>query len=451
MALPAALLSSSFDPRTIANLIHNRNGNTPLTLPATAQGSPPANAVPNASASASASDSLDLSGRGAGQSDGRMSVNGSGLYRLLQSSSLNLSARSLNVRLASGGSGGAAGRGALSVLNDAIADSGAAESGAMSRLRGALEKLGLSDQGVRDLLLVAGMLEKLDPEAFGRFVDNIENFAERASNGAAGASGASGASGAAPAAGGAAGAAASGGGSFQLHYVSISISVTEVTAAASSGAGGGDGQGDGGSAAGASAAVSARSFELRFERLEISFRSGGGQMQQGDPIVLDVDGDGTDLRPTSDGVLFDLTGSGRPVRTAFVQGDDALLFYDANLNGLLDDGRELVGNRVPGLDGMADLASMDADGDGRVTPLDPLWAGLRLFQDANGDGLVTPGEVKLLDALGIDALSALWERADQEDGEGLHRAGTSSFTRTDGTTGLMLDYYFGFRPAEPDA
>jgi len=433
MALPAAFLSSVLDPRTLSNLIHNPNGHSPLTLPSAARGRPPVNAVPNAGGS----DSVDLSnsGGGAASSDGRLAVNGSGLYRLVQTSRLSLSASSLSLQLGAGQSG-AAERNALGVLSAALGGSTAPSSGLMGRFRAALEKLGLDEKGVRDLMLVGGMLEKLDPEAFAKFVDSMEAFA----TGAAGGTGTSGSTtaAAAPAAGQTAAAAGQSGASeFRLSYVSLSISMTEVTAQAAS------------SEDGSVAQVTARSFELRFERLEISMSRPGAQGaqpdQQGDPVVLDMNGDGTDLRPTSDGVLFDLTGSGRPVRTAFVQGDDALLFYDANLNGLLDGGSELVGNRGSGLDGMADLASMDANGDGWVTPLDPLWQGLRIFQDWDGDGASAPDEIGLLDALGITGLSALWEREDAEEGEGLRRVGTSSFTRADGSRGLMLDYYFGYR------
>ncbi|HOX07545.1 MAG TPA: hypothetical protein PK280_14180 [Planctomycetota bacterium] len=435
MALPAAFLSSFIDPRTLPNLLHNPNGNSPLTLPRTAGGNPPANAVPNAEAAAGSPDSVELSDRMAPLSAGRLTADGSGLYRLVQAGRIQLSAGSLNIRTGAGAAGGN-GRGAIDALNAALGGTTLAPgSGLMDRLRSSLEQLGLEDKSVRDLLAVAGMLEKLDPEAFRQFVDSVESFARASTGGSSSAGVAAPAQAASSAPAAPTGDAAAS--RFELSYVSMSVSVTEVTARSEA------------SADGSTTEVTARRFELRFERLEISLSRQGAQgMQQGDPVVLDVAGDGTDLRETSDGVLFDLTGSGRPVQTAFVQGDDALLFYDANMNGLLDDGTELVGNRVPGLDGMAELASMDADGDGQVTPLDPLWQGLRVFQDWNGDGAAAPGEVRLLESLGIAGLSTLWERGDAEEGEGLRRAGTSSFTRADGSQGLMLDYYFGYRPAK---
>jgi hypothetical protein len=335
----------------------------------------------------------------------------------LSASSLSLSAQSLSVTLGAGRGGPA--RGVLGVLGGALGLR-AGEGGAMSRLRAALEELGLGEREIRDLLMLAALLEKLDPGALEKFVGAMEDLAAGVSAPAGEAPSST------PARSGAAG------GAFRLNYVSLSISVTEVEATVA--------EADGARVT----QVSARRFELRFERLQISMSAG---LQEADPIVLDVDGDGTNLRETGDGVVFDLTGAGEPVRTAFVTGDDALLFYDANMNGLLDGGAELVGNRVEGLSGFEELAAMDENGDGRVSAADAAWELLRLFQDRDGNGLVSPLEVSLLEELGISELSALWDADEGSDGEGLRRAGTSSFTREDGTRGLMLDYWFGYRPA----
>lgn len=402
---------------------------TPEFLPAQAGGRPPAVAVPNARPAAAA-DELQLSSEPAPRREGSLVVDGSGLYRTLQASAFALSAQSLEIR--TGGAGGwgsaagaGAGRGALSALSaalESVPDSGGS---LMERLEDSLKSLGVSEEGIRDLLLIARMLGKLDPEALEKLVDSLESFA-KAAGGAPDASSAAGA--AQPAQ-----TAQSGQASFQIRYVSLRVSVTEVSAQASSGP---DGE---------AAAVSARHIDIRFERLEISM--GRQELQQGDPVVMDLDGDGADLRATSDGVLFDVAGTGRAVRTAFVAPDDALLFYDANGNGLLDGGAELVGNRSDGANGFEELAAMDADGDGWVTAADPDWQFLRLFQDADGDGRAVSAETLLLEALGISGLSALWERDEAEEGEGLSRVGTSAFRRADGSAGVMYDYYFGYRPA----
>ncbi len=413
-------LSSQFPGMEgLQNLI--RGHTSPEFLPDHAKGQPPENAVPNGAPRVlSPADIVDLSSREDARQRGGLAVNGSGLYSL-QASSFNLSAQSLNVSMGSGR--GSAGRGALGVLNRAIGAGSGTGSGAMSRLRETLHELGLGDAAVRDLMLLAAMLEKVDPDALERLVEGMESLTGATSTPELDTAALDGTQ-----------APAQGGGQFSLNYVSISMSITEVQAQTVQTEGGEVTQ------------VTARHFEVRFERLEISM-SGGGQMAEGDPVVLDVDGDGLDLRETSDGVLFDLTGSGQAVRTAFVKGDDALLFYDENMNGLLDGGGELVGNRVEGLNGFEELAEMDENGDGAVNSRDAAWQFLKLFQDRDGDGQVGALEAALLSEMGIDELSALWERDEGQDGEGLRRVGKSAFTHEDGSQGLMLDYYFGYRPA----
>ena len=214
--------------------------------------------------------------------------------------------------------------------------------------------------------------------------------------------------------------------------MSLELSITEVSASVES-----DGEG------GEVVQASSRQVEVRFERLQISMNQ---QMQQADPMVLDIDGDGFDLRPTSDGVLFDLTGdgAGEGVLTAFVSDDDALLFLDANENGLLDGGSELVGNRVEGKNGFEELSDLDDNGDDRIDSADEAWKTLRLFQDKDGNGKVGKGEVALLEDLGIAELSTRWTRNERTDEEGVIRIGDGGFERITGVQGEMRDYMFGF-------
>ncbi len=65
------------------------------------------------------------------------------------------------------------------------------------------------------------------------------------------------------------------------------------------------------------------------------------------PIVVDTLGNGFKLTSVSDGVAFDLVGTGRRVQVSWIQDDDAWLVLDRNGNGLIDDGKELFGNFTP--------------------------------------------------------------------------------------------------------
>lgn len=125
----------------------------------------------------------------------------------------------------------------------------------------------------------------------------------------------------------------------------------------------------------------------------------------GDPIVVDLDGDGVELLPIQDGVNFDLWAAGHPQAMAWVHPDDGFLVLDRNGNGRVDDGAELFGN-VDGIHehGFDHLAALDANGDRAITAADEAFASLRVWQDKNSDGVSSPAEIVALSALGIDRI-----------------------------------------------
>ena len=89
-----------------------------------------------------------------------------------------------------------------------------------------------------------------------------------------------------------------------------------------------------------------------------------------DPLILDLDGDGINLTSTEDGVEFDIDGDGIAEKTAFIKGDDALLYLDDNGNGVADSGRELFGDQEGDANGYAELARYDENNDGKIDKLD---------------------------------------------------------------------------------
>jgi hypothetical protein len=179
------------------------------------------------------------------------------------------------------------------------------------------------------------------------------------------------------------------------------------------------------------------SLNITFENGRIVF--GSQEAQVCDPLVLDLAGNGINLRGADEGVDFDLTGDGRQERTAFIQGDDALLFLDKNGNGTADNGRELFGDQEGHANGFAELAEYDDNGDGLIDAADLIFRELRLFQDKNGDGINQLDEVLTLEEAGIESLNVGYTDTDEEDGKGNRIAQKSSFTRTDGRGGLMAD------------
>lgn len=150
------------------------------------------------------------------------------------------------------------------------------------------------------------------------------------------------------------------------------------------------------------------------------------------PLVLDLDGDGfafTGLDGSA--VYFDLDADGFAERTGWVEAEDGILARDLNGNGRIDDINEVFGNATT--DGFTELAALDAD--------DPGFAELTLWIDSGRDGWTDDGELHALadfDIAAIDLNAAL--AGHTVNGNTVSH--TSTFIRTDGTTGDIVDVWF---------
>lgn len=131
------------------------------------------------------------------------------------------------------------------------------------------------------------------------------------------------------------------------------------------------------------------------------------------PIILDLAGDGARLGSVADGVNFDVVPKGVVELTAWTLpgSDDAWLVWDRDNDGLITTGEELWGNYSEPHQphGYMSLAVHDADGDGKITAMDPLFPLLRLWRDANHDGVTQPGELLTLSSKGITGIDLHFE------------------------------------------
>ena len=131
-----------------------------------------------------------------------------------------------------------------------------------------------------------------------------------------------------------------------------------------------------------------------------------------DPLVLDMDGDGIEtvgINAIND-VVFDADGDGLKTGTGWVKADDALLVYDRNGNGTIDDGSEFFGDQtmvdgVRATDGFAALSAEDTNADGVFDASDTNYANVRIWQDKNQDGISQEGELRTLADAGIASIS----------------------------------------------
>jgi len=163
-----------------------------------------------------------------------------------------------------------------------------------------------------------------------------------------------------------------------------------------------------------------------------------------DPLVLDLSGEGINLTEAGKGAMFDITADGKLDSTAWVRGNTAMLVYDKNGNGVIDNGSELFGDQNGAAHGFAELAKYDSNNDKKIDILDPIFKALKLYRDLNGDGKIEKKELQTLPELGIKALNLDFMRTNADiNGNSLILNG--SFERVDGSTGQLADVLLGYR------
>ena len=158
------------------------------------------------------------------------------------------------------------------------------------------------------------------------------------------------------------------------------------------------------------------------------------------PLVLDLDGDGVELVALSDSqTLFDLDSDGFAQHTGWVAPDDALLALDRTGNGRIDDITEVFGNGT--VDGFTELAALDSNGGGTIDAADDRFADLLLWRDLNDNGRSEAEELQSLADGGVTSIDLNATESDTTLA-GHRISHTSSFARTDGTTGTIVDAWF---------
>lgn len=194
------------------------------------------------------------------------------------------------------------------------------------------------------------------------------------------------------------------------------------------------GGGDGASTGSTSASLQLSfSFEISGS---ITIETGG--VQQADPIVFDLDGDGIDLTHHTRGAHFDLLGDGKAVNTAFVTGGDAFLALDRNGDGQINSGQELFGEQHGAANGYEELRKFDSNLDGVIDKNDDVYDELLLFRD-NGNGKTEDGELITLADAGIASINLDYSEVDRRAAGGNRLAQLATFRRTNGTLGRTAD------------
>ncbi len=158
-----------------------------------------------------------------------------------------------------------------------------------------------------------------------------------------------------------------------------------------------------------------------------------------DPLMFDLDGNGSISTTGVDaGLNFDIDGDGTAEKSSFVGGNDAILAYDKNGNGVLDSGRELFGDQNGAANGYAELSIYDSNADGRIDSTDPIFDKLRLVKNRGADTFDMSNAQSLRD-VGISSIDLTYRNVAGETGAGDKVAQAGSYTRTDGSEGATCD------------
>ncbi|AZG75281.1 DUF4214 domain-containing protein [Methylocystis rosea] len=153
------------------------------------------------------------------------------------------------------------------------------------------------------------------------------------------------------------------------------------------------------------------------------------------PVALDLNGDGVQLTPvTSSNTFFDMAGDGYQHLTAWAAPGDALLAYDANNDGKIDQQNEIDFTQwdptaTSDMQALRDV--FDSDHDGKLSASDAKFSQFKLIV-SNADGTQT---LQTLAQAGIASINLIEDQTSRTFADGSSIDGQTSFTRTNGTTG----------------
>lgn len=159
-----------------------------------------------------------------------------------------------------------------------------------------------------------------------------------------------------------------------------------------------------------------------------------------DPLILDLDGDGLEITPLSNGILFDTNNDTVKTGTAWAGADDGLLVRELNGNGTIDSGADLFGDETllssgqTAANGFAALAELDSNPEGKFDALDSEYANLRIWRDVNQDGVSQANELQSLTASGVKSIN-LSSTASSTQFVDATLVKNGNFTRSGGGTG----------------
>jgi hypothetical protein len=173
------------------------------------------------------------------------------------------------------------------------------------------------------------------------------------------------------------------------------------------------------------------------------------------PIILDLDGDGIEMVNLKKAkAMFDMNGDGALDDTGWAGQGDGFLVIDRNNDGKITDISELsfAGEDNVAKSDLEALAALDNNSDGVIDTNDARFGELKVWIDTNRNGVTESGELKTLAELGITEIGLAGRNVD-----GTAKLGdnvlisTSTFTRSNGSTGTVGNAALAYKPGKVSA
>ncbi|HCX81881.1 MAG TPA: hypothetical protein DHV01_09795 [Rhodoferax sp.] len=173
------------------------------------------------------------------------------------------------------------------------------------------------------------------------------------------------------------------------------------------------------------------------------------------PVVLSLDGSNPSyFSPQYSNVRYDIDMDGVVDKLAWAAPGSGVLGIDLNGDGQISDTSEFAFKQY--VDGaqtdLEGLRAFDTNANGSLDAGDAQWAKFGVWEDKNADGQTQDGEYLTLDALGIATIN-LQSNGQMHSGAaaggGLSAdvtvMGDTTFTRTDGSTGMAADAMLAYQ------
>ncbi len=151
----------------------------------------------------------------------------------------------------------------------------------------------------------------------------------------------------------------------------------------------------------------------------------------GDPIILDLNGNGINTTDVANGTFFDFENDGFAEATSWIENEDAVLVVDNNNNNIIDDVSEVLTHST--------LSEFDSNNDGIIDSNDENFGNLKIIK---GDGTI----MSLADA-GITSIDLNITTTDITDENGNKQFASGTFTKSDGTTGTFGEFLLKTDPS----